>query len=259
MTMNPARPVLLSVVQYDRALRAGAMDVSAVLRTARSLGVDGVEVRPDYLQDPARELHAVQDVAGQLGLLLTYATMATLFTEGSGGVQALRQDIADARTLGAALLRIFPGTVPDSADDPGWDRAQAAVAEAARQGVVLALENFGRAPGCTVHEIRQVLERLGPAGLVTNIDIGNYAGAGEDVPAAIRALGAWARAAHLKDQPAAPDDPGATYLGGGALPLPAILDALDRLPQRLLLCFEFGGGADPDEHIRRSLTYLRQR
>ena len=156
---------------------------------------------PTISRTPPASCPVVQDVAGQLGLLLTYATMATLFTSDSVGVEALRQDIADARTLGAALLRIFPGPVPDSKDDPGWERARAVVAEAARQGVVLALENFGRAPGCTVQEIRRVLERLGPAGLVTNIDIGNYAGAGEDVPAAIRALGDWARAAHLKDQP----------------------------------------------------------
>ena len=43
---------------------------------------------------------------------------------------------------------------------------------------------------------------------------------------------------HLKD--ATGTD--ATYLGGGSLPLPAILDAFDALPQPIIHCFEFGGG-----------------
>jgi hypothetical protein len=37
------------------------------------------------------------------------------------------------------------------------------------------------------------------------------------------------------------------------------MDALDRLPQRLLYIFEFGGGDNPDDRIARSLAYLHAR
>jgi hypothetical protein len=38
-----------------------------------------------------------------------------------------------------------------------------------------------------------------------------------------------------------------------------ILDALDALPHSLIYCLEFPGGGEPDERIRNSLRYLRDR
>ena len=49
------------------------------------------------------------------------------------------------------------------------------------------------------------------------------------------------------------------YLGGGAMALHPILDALDALPQEMTYCFEFPGGGEPDERIRKSLAYVRER
>jgi hypothetical protein len=64
--------------------------------------------------------------------------------------------------------------------------------------------------------------------------------------------------AHLKDQPDDPEGP-YTYLGGGAMELHPILDALDGLPQELIYCFEFPGMGESDERIRKSLAYLYER
>lgn len=46
-------------------------------------------------------------------------------------------------------------------------------------------------------------------------------------------------------------------LGAGTPPLAAIFAALDALPQRLLLCFEFGGEPDPDGRIRQAIQFRR--
>ncbi|NJN83581.1 MAG: hypothetical protein HC802_15725 [Caldilineaceae bacterium] len=76
--------------------------------------------------------------------------------------------------------------------------------------------------------------------------------------AAIATVGERAVYTHLKDLTDDPDD-ALTYLGGGQLPLAAIMDALDALPQRLFYCFEFRGGGEAEARIEKSLAYLAAR
>ena len=256
--MNPDRPVLISVMQYSDELTAGTLGVLDVIRAARRLGADDVELRPEFWRDQDNELPAARELVGELGLLVTYATTATLFSAAEEGARTLRRDIDDARALGSPQVRVFQGPAPADDDEEGWEAGRAVVEYAAARGVVLALENYSGTPGGRVAEIARVLDRLPSPALATNIDIGNYARHGEDIPAAIRAVGGRAVSAHLKDQGGPPAWP--TYaLGDGALPLREALAELDRLPQRLLYCFEFRGGGHPDGRIAKSLAYLRER
>jgi sugar phosphate isomerase/epimerase len=247
------RPVFISVVQYQEQIAAGTTHSTDLFDTAHRLGAAGVELRPQFWADKGRELPAARDRAAHHGLLVTYATMGRLFDSDPA---SLRQDIDDAAALGSPLLRVFPGPVPADDDDAGWERGRSIARYADERGITLALENFVGTPGGTLAEIERTLARIPE--MMTNIDIGNYPRHDQDVPAAIRAVGNRAVSVHLKD---ADDDSahGTTYLGGASLPLPAILDALDRLPQRLLYIFEFGGGDNPDDRITRSLAYLRER
>ena len=253
------RPTLISVVQYDAQLTSHAHDVATAIHAAKRLGADGIELRGVYWTDKQREIPQARTLAAELGLLVTYATHVTLFSADRQVTPELRQDIKDAHALGAAQLRVFQGPAPADDDLAGWEAGSEAVRIAEATGITLALENYARTPGCYAREIRRVLDRIAAPALATNIDIGNYARNGEDVAAAIGLVGDRAISAHLKDQYLAPDDPRTTYLGGGELPLPAILDQLDEIPRRLLYCFEFQGGDDPDDWIARSLTYLRVR
>lgn len=249
-----SRPIVISAVQYQDELAAGRMDVLDVVKAAKRLGTDGVELRRDYWRERERELAASRDLVAGLDLLVTYATTATLFNANEEGTRILRQDIDDALALGSPQLRVFQGEAPAD-DDAAWDAAKDAVGYAASRGIVLALENFARTPGRTVAEIKRVLDRIQSPALATNIDVGNYALNGEDVVAAVRSLGSRAVSSHLKDNIGA----STTYLGGGTLPLRDILAELDRLPRRLVYCFEFEGGGDPDGRIVQSLAYLRDR
>ena len=251
--MASERPVLISVVQYQEGIAAGTTGFTDLFDTAHRLGADGVELRPQFWQDKERELPTARDRAARHGLLVTYATMGRLFDTDPA---TLRQDIDDARALGSPILRVFPGPVPTDDDDAGWETGREIARYAGQRGITLALENFVGTPGGTLDEISRTLKQI-PA-LMTNIDIGNYPRHHQDVPTAIRAIGDRAVSVHLKD---ADDDPahGTTYLGGASLPLPAILDELDRLPQRLLSIFEFGGGDNPDDRITRSISYLKAR
>ena len=253
--MAAERPVFISVVQYQEQLAAGTTSITGLFDTARQLGAAGVELRPPCWTDKARELPAARDRAAHHGLLITYATMGRLFDTDP---TSLRQDIDDARALGSPFLRVFPGPLPadDDDDDAGWERGRAIARYAESRGVTLALENFVGTPGGTLAEIQKGLDCIPE--LATNIDIGNYPHHDQDVIAAIQAVGARAVSAHLKDHGEPPGYASAA-LGDGTLPLGAILDALDRLPQRLLYIFEFGGGDNPDDRITRSLAYLRAR
>jgi len=254
--MAGRRPVLISVMQYENELNAGTMATRDVVAVAARLGVDGVEVRPEFWRDKARELPEVRDLLAAHGLVVTNATRNTLFDAASEGA-ALREDIDDTVALGAGQLRVFPGPLPAGDDEAGWAAGRAIVGYAAARGVVLALENFSGSPGGRLAEIAAVLDRYPVPALATNIDIGNYTRHGDDVPTAIRVLGARAISAHLKDQGGPPDFE-SQPLGDGALPLGAIMAELERLPQRLIYCFEFRGGGDPEGRIVSSLAYLRE-
>jgi sugar phosphate isomerase/epimerase len=254
--MSQNRPVLISVIQYQEQLTAGTAGATDIVEAAHRLGADGAEFRPQFWRDTGHELPATRERAAQHGLLLTYATMGTLFSAEPGAADALRQDVDDACSLGSPQLRVFPGPLPADDETAGWAAGQEIVRYAAARGVTIALENYARTPGGTLAEIVRALDHIPE--LATNIDIGNYPRHGQDVPAAIRAVGSRAISAHLKDQGDPPEHE-STHLGGGSLPLPAILDALDALPQRIIYCFEFGGGDDPDDRITRSIAYLHAR
>ncbi len=244
-------------MQFEDELKSGDRSVWEVIEIAARVGADGIELRRETWPQLDAELpHAARRIA-DAGLLVTYATQATLFDDAAHGQSQLRQDIDAAAALGAPIVRFFPGQSPPLEDNAAWKRAQLIVDYAAAHDVVIALENYARTPGGTLAEIRQALTRLNAPALRTNLDMGNYPNHGQDVVAAIDSLADKIIAAHLKDKTANPSDP-PTVLGAGLLPLAEILGALDKLPQRIFYIFEFRGGNDPVGRIERSLTYLRR-
>ena len=247
---------MISTVQYHEPLAAHEMTQAEVVSIASQLGADGVELRADYWQDKERELPAARDLVKQLGLVVTYATSAALFGPDEEEQQR-RQHVDDGATLGSPLVRFFQGTAPSAGDTTAWSRATELAGYAADRGVRIVVENFARAPGCRVAEIKATLDRLDSPFLGTNVDLGNYASNGEDLPAAVRTLGPRIMYTHLRDHAVPPTGDNATYLGGGALPLHEALTEFARLAQPIIYCFEFPGGTDPADRILKSLAYLR--
>ncbi len=257
-TTGPSnRPILLSAMQFEDELKSGERSVWEVIDIALQTGADGVELRRETWPRLDAELAEAARRIADAGLLVTYATQATLFGDSEASLQ-LRQDIDAAATLGAPLVRFFPGPTPPADDGPAWARAQQVIEYAAAQNTVIALENYARTPGGTLAEVHGALTRLASPALCTNLDMGNYPNHGQNVVAAIDALADHIIAAHLKDKTANPSDP-PIHLGAGVLPLAGILSALDRLPQRVYYIFEFRGGSDPVRAIESSLAYLKQR
>lgn len=258
MVLTSKRPILISVMQFEDALKRGERTVWEVIDIARQVGADGVELRQETWPELDREREAVARYMADAKLLVTYATHTTLFDRSVQGQQQLCQDIETAAALEAELVRFFPGLIPEVDDDPAWMVAKEIVDYAAERGITIALENYARTPGGTLAEIQNVLTRLESPALCTNLDIGNYPNHGQDVVAAIDSLADKIIASHVKDKTANPADP-PTVLGAGVLPLPDILHALAQLPQRIYYIFEFRGGDDPVARIEHSLAYLTER
>jgi hydroxypyruvate isomerase len=251
------RPIIISVIQYMSQVESGEMSTLDLVNKASELGVDGVELRREPWPAYKTELPDVRAQLEKLGLLVTYGSFSTLFNNDAAAHKQLLDDITTAHALGSPLLRVFPGATPADDASTEWTRAQEAIDLAAELGIQIALENFARTPGGTLAEVANILGRIDSPALKTNIDIGNYPLHNENVLEAIQTVGDRAIYVHVKDYSGSPDNPVAP-LGEGVLPLGQIFAALDALPQRIILCFEFGGGDEPDERIQDALSYLGQ-
>ncbi len=253
------RQILMCGVQYDRELREGRARAADLAPVAKRLGLAGVEYREVYWHDKARELPAVRDQLAQLGLRGTYATFNTLFSRDPEVRARLLEDIRDARALGSSLIRIFRGELPGTGplDAAMWDGGRAAIGLAGELGLTVALENFSGKVGNKGADIVGMLQTFDLPHVGTNIDVSNYVLNDEDPVAAIRTLARRIRYVHLKDVQFTPERKIPTYLGAGTLPYRDILAALEESGQDFPLCFEFGGGDDPEETIRKSLAFLK--
>ena len=253
--MNANRPVVLSVIQYQDEILSGKLSVLDLIDRLDGLHVAGIELRREIWPNYAQEIQAAREKLQRKGLVVTYATFSTLFSPDDAARKLLFHDIDTAKALGAPLLRVFPGAVLTEIVKPSLDAAREAVTYADSQGITLALENFGKTPGCRIDEIAAILEAIPSPALKTNIDIGNYTTHGENVLSAIERLGTRAVYAHLKDKSGASSD-ATTYLGGGVMPMEGIIRALNALPQQMIYCFEFAGEGEPELRIEKSVQFL---
>ncbi len=258
--MSPAarHEIFISGVQFDQELRSGAMSVLELAPIALRWGAEGVEYREVYWRDKATELPALRDQLARLGIKATFATFTTLYSKDPAKRQQLRQELEDAHTLGAPLMRVFrgerPGTSPE--DSAMRDAARAAVDRARDLGLRLALENFSGLPGSRPEELQEVLELLDSPVMGVNVDFANYVGNGVDPVAATRRLAPWIVYAHLKDHRQTPQGKVNSYLGGGTLPLREILAALEATGRDFPFCFEFQGEGDPEGGIAKSMACM---
>ncbi|MHB1005696.1 MAG: sugar phosphate isomerase/epimerase family protein [Chloroflexota bacterium] len=257
--MAKARQILICAVQFDQEIRSGAMSLLDLAPIAAKHGARGVEYRDIYWKDKARELPALRSQLDRSGLMATYATFTPLYHVDPAKQAKLLQDVDDANALGAPLLRVFRGEPPVAgpAGDDARRAAQRVIARAGDLGLRLALENHIGEFGWRLSDVRDALLSLDSPVMGTNVDIANYAVTGEDALAAIKTLAPWVIYAHLKDARSTPEGLKQTYLGNGSLPLAELVAAIEAVGQPVPLCFEFGGGGDPEGAIAKSMVLMQ--
>ena len=252
------RTIFISAVQFDEQLKAGSKTVLDLAPLAASFGVQGVEYRDVYWRDKVAELPDVRRQLGKLKLKAAYTTMAPLYHPDSAQQEQLLRDIADARDLGAILLRVNLGERPGDgpADAGAHYGGRKAVERAAAFRIPLSLENNAKSPGHLLSDIQKTLDVFSCRWLGTNIDFANYVGTEQEPIAATRRLARWINYVHAKDARKAGGGWQSTYLGNGTLALKEIVAALDATGKAVPFCFEFPGEGDPEGAIRKSLEFM---
>ncbi len=172
-------------------------------------------------------------------------------------IAQLEETIAAAAGLGVGPVNVFTGPavwVPGHARIPSeisagtaWDMAIDAlariVAAAERAGAILALEPvFGQVVN-DYFTLSEMLRRIPSSALRVNFDPSHLFLARNDIPWAVRQLGARIVHCHLKDAVGVPGMPGDQFLfpllGEGAIDWPAVLAAFDDAGYRGPLTVEF--------------------
>lgn len=257
MSASKQREIYICAVQYDQQLRSGAMSVVELPAIAARLGAQGVEFREVYWRDKQRELPALKEELAKHSVKAIFASFTTLYNQEPAKRARLLEDLDDAHALGAPMLRVFRGNPP--ADGPTGqavrDGAAAVIERAAHYGMRLALENHIGVFGPRLSDVLETLQRLNSPVMGANVDVANYAVNGQDPVEAIHALAPWVVYAHLKDVKSTPQGKTQTHLGNGELPLADIVAALEAVG-RFPLCFEFGGGEDPEGAILKSMAVM---
>ena len=246
-----ANPLYLSLVQYQEELDAGRMTPFDAAEQARALGLDGVELRREGWPACEREAERLSAFCAEKELGVTLAVYMSLLAANEREAARLEADIRLAGRLGASLLRVFPGALPPQGD-AAWETARGFLDLAASLSLKVAVENPGGASRDTRRTMRRLLGTLTHPALRTNLDIGNYAVTGEDIPGAIAEFAPRIGGVHLKDIDGDGRD---RPLGEGKLPLAALLTALSDAAPDAVWAFEFTG--EGTRGLRRSVEYIK--
>ncbi len=218
-----------------------------VARHCQALGLRAVELRPDYL-GAGRSPAEVAEILAAHGLSTIYATNTALAAQpaDAGAESPLRADLGVARALGARMLRIFPGDLGALGSSAvslatTWARASADA------GVQLVLENIGNGPGSDLRALAEFVRRV--PGLRLNVDVGNAAQAGFDVPRIVADVRDVTAMVHLKGLPDGAASP------PGAINFAAVTRALNGWNGPA--CFEQDAGPAPWQTLAEWVRWMR--
>jgi sugar phosphate isomerase/epimerase len=270
--------IAIMAYSYSGALRAGAMDLPAVVRRARELGASGLELMETLVRP--EDVPAVQTALTETGLTVVchdlFCDVAIPNrSERQARVADFHSRLRQAAAFGARRVMVIPG-LPGAGVDPVLSRQwfcealRNSLAEAARLGVTLMVENLGILAELygRSEQIRAICEEVGPELRVT-FDAGNFLLAGEDSVAALGRLAPRLSHVHFKDWKVVPPGTGHAYpgvdgrlyqgvaLGDGLVDLRGVMGRLQELGYRGAISVEYEGPGDPDEAIRRGLAHLR--
>lgn len=198
----------ITMYSFHRAARQRGMTVEQFIETAAALDVDGVDLLSYFWQDESAEVPRVRGWLEDAELALAAYAVGNNFVKGdeadfAKAGEIVRGGIEMAATLGAPVLRVFGGSLPEGMTaEEALERAVKGLREclppAEERNVVLAVENHGGMPG-TAAELRQLIEAVDSPYVRACVDVGNFLGAGEEAGEAVRATADLAAHVHVKD------------------------------------------------------------
>jgi sugar phosphate isomerase/epimerase len=216
------------------------MTLEQFLQRAHEIGAEGVSLESCFLPSVDEEyLRSLRRLLDQYHLERVYAWGHPRGLEAGKNERAFQEMLASFRyadLLGAKVMRVVSSSRIYRAEPHGpqlerlkeWYRQAVPVAE--RYGIRFAVENH---MDYTTDELLGLLEAVGSPSMGITFDFGNFVRLGEDPVEAMRKLGPFVYATHVKDlqvNPGVPPEEWYAYasvpIGDGLLDVPRLLQML---------------------------------
>ena len=245
----------------------------------KAVGVEAIDFHAGMMGAASDAPARIRAALAKSGLVLSGLSLGNDFNkeapeEFRAQVEKVREWIRVAAAVRAPVSRIFGGALRGAQkQDP---KAKAAgrqrildglgevVAEAAKQGVVLAIENHGGLP-CTAEEQVEVIRAINSPHLKATVDVGNYLGGGQEGHVGTRVAAPYAAYVHFKDMKKIPDASApfgwkieACVLGEGDVDQLACLEALKEVGYNGFVALEYEGGEDEKTGVPRSVAFMKK-
>ncbi len=234
------------------------MTLEQFLDLGVDMDLDGVELTSYYFPDTETStLYDVKRMALRRGLEVSGAAVGNNFCQADPAkraehVQMVKDWIYNSVKLGAPLLRVFAGPVPDgSSEDDACEWTIASLQEcaevAAQEGVMLALENHGGITA-TVEQVEGLIAATDSDWVAVNLDTGNYR---TDPYGSITRTVPMAITAHVKTEVPGPN-------GKEDVDIESVINALNAGGYRGYLSIEYEASEDPTTAVPRFVETLQR-
>lgn len=245
----------------------------------RTLGVDAIDFHAKFFSSPAAAVEPLRQALRKHDLTLSGFSLKNDFALESDEarreqVRLVEQWILVAAELRAPVARIFGGHLSreDRLDPSKTANAVRRTVEcleqvvpfAAKNGVILALENHGGLPGTGEEQI-EMIRKISSSHLKATVDVGNYMICGEESVHGTRIASPYAAYVHVKDFRKLPDSSSSSgwrfepcAVGDGDVDHATCLRILRDAGYDGFVALEYEGAEDETTAIPRSIQVIKR-
>jgi sugar phosphate isomerase/epimerase len=106
----------VSMYSYNRAVKAGEIDMTGFIREACLIGADGVELLDYYYRDADRDRHQAKETLEEVGLPCPIFSISQNFAkpnleERKQQLDKIKFGVREAKFFGSEVVRVFAGDV----------------------------------------------------------------------------------------------------------------------------------------------------
>ncbi len=264
---------------FHRRYVAEKWSTDRLVQEMQACGAEGVDFHARMVGEPEAALAQMQATMAKCPLPLSSLSLSSDFNKPTA--EALKAEVDGvtrwldvAIKLGSPICRIFGGycSLPDrlnpAAKAVAWQRMIDGVAavtkEAAKRGIVLALENHGGLP-CTGEEQVKAIETINSPHLRATIDVGNYMGGGQEGHVGTAIAAKYCAYVHLKDNKKVPDparpwgwNVESCVVGEGCVDLAACIESVRKAGYNGFVGLEYEGAEDEVTGVPKSMATLNR-
>ena len=269
----------ICLYSFHRRYQAEGWDLERYGDEVVALGIEGADFLGRMMEPIDTAVERIEAGLKRTGLILSSLSLSSNFNQPKkedwqAQVTGLGAWLDVAAAVKAPVCRIFGGHLPSAEKaDPAlraaaWQRMLDGVAaitkEAAKRGLVLAIENHGGLP-CTGQEQVEVIQAVNSPFLRATIDVGNYMGGGQEGIEGTRIAAPYCAYVHLKDNVKVPDAATpwgwkvqACTVGEGVVDLPGCMEVLRKAGYDGFVGLEYEGSEDEITGVPKSVECMKR-